>query len=342
MIVDSNNDNLGSGKALSVTLGDLHEARRLVSPWVERTPLEFSATLSERCAASVYLKLETMQSIGAFKIRGATNRLVRMSDEERARGVVTVSTGNHGRAVAQAAARVGVKAVVCMSELVPRNKVDAITELGAELRILGKSQDEAEVEANRLVKQRGMTLIHPFDDPLVVAGQGTIGIEILEDLPRVDTFLVGLSGGGLLSGIAIALKAAWPKTRVIGVAMQNGAAMVASLRAGRPVLVEEEPTLADSLGGGIGLENRYTFDLVRELIDDIVLLSETQIADGMRHLYHEEGVVAEGAGAVGAAALLHGLVSDLGETVVTVVSGNNVDRATFDKLMTVKQQENKL
>ena len=318
---------------LSVTLRDLYEARRLISPWVERTPLLPAESLSAKCGANVFLKMETAQDIGAFKIRGATNRLLRMSDDERIRGVVTVSTGNHGRAVAQAAKRAGVKAVVCMSELVPQNKIESISHLGAEVRILGRSQDEAEVEANRLVNEEGMTLIHPFDDPLVVAGQGTIGIEILEEQPQVDTFLVGLSGGGLLSGIAVALKAAWPHTRIIGVSMEKGPAMVLSLRAGRPILVEEEVTLADSLGGGIGLGNSCTFKLVSELIDETVLLSESQIADGMRHLYHEEDTIAEGAGVVGVAALLHGLVADLGKNVVTVVSGSNVDRVIFDEVL---------
>ena len=320
-------------KNLSVSLRDLYAARRLISPWVERTPLKSAASLSARCGCNVYLKLESAQASGAFKIRGATNRLLRMTDDENARGVVTVSTGNHGRAVAQAASRAGVRAIVCMSALVPQNKIDAIKTLGAEIRIVGKSQDEAEVEANHLVKTQGMTLIHPFDDPLVVAGQGTIGIEILEDLPRVDTFLVGLSGGGLLAGVAIALKAAWPDTRVIGVSMRKGPAMVLSLNAGQPIVVDEQATLADSLGGGIGLDNCYTFALVRELIDETVLLSESQIADGMRHLYHEEGVVAEGAGAVGVGALLHGMVHDLGENVVTIVSGANVERATFDAVI---------
>lgn len=318
---------------LSVTLRDLYEARQMISTLVERTPLVAAAALSEQCGANVFLKMETAQGIGAFKIRGATNRLLRMTNDERARGVVTVSTGNHGRAVAQAAQRAGVKAIVCMSQLVPDNKIVSIRELGAEPRIVGSSQDEAEIEANRLVADHGMTLIHPFDDPLVVAGQGTIGIELLEDLPRIDTFLVGLSGGGLLSGVAIALKAAWPDTRIIGVSMQRGPAMVMSLEAGQPVLVEEELTLADSLGGGIGLQNHCTFELVSALIDETVLLSETQIAEAMRHLYREEGIVSEGAGAVGAGALLHGLVTDLGENVVTIVSGNNVDCATFNKVM---------
>ena len=318
---------------MTVSLRDVYEAKSLIASSVQRTPFVAAKALSDWCGRSVFLKLETVHEIGAFKIRGATNRLLHMNEDQRRLGVVTVSTGNHGRAVAHAAASMGVKAVVCMSRLVPENKVNAIRTLGAEIRILGNSQDEAEVEANRLVSEEGMTLIHPFDDPYVIAGQGTIGIEILEELPKVDALLAGLSGGGLISGIAVALKAAWPDTKIVGISMEKGPAMVRSLEAGQPVLVEEETSLADSLGGGIGLNNRYTFDLAQRLVDETVLLSEEQIADGMRHLYHEEGVVAEGAGAVGVAALLHNLVGDLGENVVTVVSGANVDMNIFDQIV---------
>ena len=207
---------------------------------------------------------------------------------------MTVSTGNHGRAVAHAARRVGARAVVCMSELVPANKREAIEALGAEIRIVGRCQDDAEAEAQRLVREEHLALVHPFDDPLVIAGQGTVGIEILEDQPEVDTVIVALSGGGLISGIALALKAANPRARVVAVTMEQGAAMYESVRAGRPVEVEETPSLADSLGGGIGFDNRYTFELVRALVDDYVLVTEAEIARAMRHLYRNERVIAEG------------------------------------------------
>ncbi len=317
----------------TISLRDIYRARKTIRPWVSRTPLMASPSLSKRTGARVYLKLETVHDIGAFKIRGATNCILQLDKAEQARGVVTVSTGNHGRAVARAAQQVGAKAVVCMSGLVPRNKREAIAALGAEVCIVGRSQDEAEVEARRLVAEEGMSLVHPFDDPHVIAGQGTIGLELLEDLPRVDTVLVGLSGGGLISGIAIAIKAADPCARVIGISMERGPAMVRSLEAGEPVLVEEEASLADSLGGGIGLDNRHTFDLVRRLVDGTVLVSESQIADGMRYLYREEGIVAEGGGAVGVSALLHGLVHPLGSHIAIVISGRNVDIDTFSDLM---------
>lgn len=316
-----------------ITLRDLYLARARIGPWIRRTPLVVSTSLSGLGRARISLKLETAQDTGAFKLRGATNFVRASEDAVRARGVVTVSTGNHGRAVAHAARCVGARAVVCMSELVPANKREAIEALGAETRIVGHSQDEAEVDAQRLVTEGGLALVHPFDDPLVIAGQGTIGIEILEDWPEVDTVIAGLSGGGLISGIAVALKAANPRARVVGVTMEHGAAMYESLRAGHPVEVEETPSLADSLGGGIGLGNRYTFGLVRALVDDHILVTESEIARAMRHLYWNERVIAEGGGAVSVAAVLAGKVQDLAGNVVCVVSGGNVDMAAFTHII---------
>ena len=316
-----------------ITLRDLYVARARIVPWIRRTPLLVSPSLSAPGGARISLKLETAQDTGAFKLRGATNFVRAAGDAVQARGVVTVSTGNHGRAVAHAARCVGSRAVVCMSELVPGNKREAIEALGAEIRIVGQSQDEAEVEARRLVSEEGFSLVHPFDDPLVIAGQGTIGIEILEDWPEVGTVVAGLSGGGLISGIAVALKAASPRVRVVGVTMEHGAAMYESLRAGHPVEVEETLSLADSLGGGIGLDNRYTFDLVRALVDDHVLVTESEIARAMRHLYWNERVVAEGGGAVSVAAVLAGKIPNLAGNVVCVVSGGNVDMAAFTNII---------
>ena len=317
----------------SVTLRDVYRARRAIGGIVRRTPLVPSPALSARTGAAVHLKLETMQHTGAFKIRGATNKLTSLSEAERERGVVTVSTGNHGRAVATAAKRVGVRAVVCMSNLVPENKVAAIRELGADVRIVGRNQDEAEVEAERLVAEDGMIMVSPFDDALIIAGQGTIGLELLEDLPDLDSVLVPLSGGGLIGGIALAVKAAAPDARVIGVSMDRGPAMYHSQKAGKPVLIEEQPSLADSLGGGIGLDNRYTFDLVRDFVDELLLVGEEQIAAAMVHAFREERLVVEGGAAVGIAALLNGLAGDLGETVAVVVSGRNVEMDSFARIV---------
>ena len=319
----------GSPPLQEVTAQSIFAARKRIAPPVLRTPLLPSLSLSQTYGGDVRLKLDSLQPIGAFKLRGAMNRVLQLSAEERERGLVAVSTGNHGRAVAYAARQEGVNAIVCMSELVPKNKLEAIERLGAEIRIVGKSQDEATVEADRLVAEEGRVFVPPFDDADVVAGQGTIGLELLEDFPELDTALVPLSGGGLIGGIALALKSANPDIRVVGLSMEQGAAMHESIQAGKPVPVEEVASLADSLGGGIGLENRYTFPLCRDLIDETVLLSEEEIAEGMRHLFFEEGIVAEGGAAVGVSGILAGKVEVENRKAAIVVSGANVDRQAW-------------
>jgi len=247
-----------------------------------------------------------------------------LSEEERQRGIVGVSTGNHGRGLAHAAKQAGIRAIVCMSSLVPKNKVAGIEALGAEARIVGRSQDEAQAEVDRLVAEEGMVMLPPFDHPQVIAGQGTLGLEIIEDLPEVETVVVPLSGGGLIAGVALAVKTLKPDARVVGVTMARGAAMHESLAVGRPVEVEEVPSLADSLGGGIGADNRYTLAMVRDLVDQTLLVSEACIAQAIRHAYEEEKQVIEGSGAVGIAALRAGLIENPGITAV-VVSGCNID-----------------
>jgi threonine dehydratase len=317
-----------------LTQGTIWRARHAIAPFIRWTPLVRSETLSAHLGRNVHLKLELQQRTGAFKLRGATNRLLQLSEAERSQGVVAVSTGNHARAVAHAARVQGVPAVVCMSPLVPANKVEAVQALGAEVQIVGRNQDEAEVVAKQLAAERGLAFVSPFDDPFVIAGQGTIGLELLEDLPELDAVLVPLSGGGLIGGIALALKSADPAIRVIGVSMERGPAMVRSLAAGRPVAVEEEPSLADSLGGGIGLDNRYTFALVRDLVDETVLVREQEIAAAMRHCYWQERQIVEGGAAVGVAALLAGKVRPPGDNIVVVLSGGNVDMRRFTEIVT--------
>lgn len=308
--------------ALPVTLADILAARDRIAGRVRRTPMVADEALSARLGQPVWLKCEDRQETGAFKLRGATNALLSLPPEQLARGVVTASTGNHGRALAHAARALGVRAVVCLSRLVPANKVAAIRDLGAEVRIAGASQDQAMIEVARAVAEEGMTAIPPFDDPAIVAGQGTLGLEIAEDCPDVAAVLVPLSGGGLAAGVAVAVKALRPVARVIGITMENGAAMAASLTAGHPVEVEEIPSLADSLGGGIGLGNRVTFPICRALLDDVVLVTESEIAAAMRRLA-SQGHVVEGAASVGAAALRAGKVRATGPTVA-ILSGANI------------------
>jgi threonine dehydratase len=250
--------------------------------------------------------------------------------------VVAASTGNHGRALAHAARSAGIPCIVCMSALAPANKVAAIKALGAEARIVGRSQDEAQVEVDRLVADEGMIALPPFDHADIIAGQGTLGLEILEDLPEAETLLVPLSGGGLVAGIAMAAKTVKPAIRVIGISMQRGAAMQASLAAGHPVLVEELPSLADSLGGGIGLANKHSFAMVRDLVDEVLLVSEAEIAAAIRHAYAEERQVIEGAAAVGIAVLLRrprpAPGPDWGVTVA-LLSGANIDMSLHRRIV---------
>ena len=321
--------------AHGVSLDEIFKARHRIAGQVTRTPLVLSRPLSERFDAEVYLKLETLQPTGAFKLRGATNMIAALLERDGrdalARGVTTASTGNHGRAVAYAASRLGVPAVICLSRLVPANKVAAIEALGAQVRQVGASQDEAFMEVARLVEQEGMTLIPPFDDPLIAAGQGTIGVELLEDLPELDRVIVGLSGGGLLGGIGAAIKGVRPAARVSGVSLAEGAAMHASLTAGYPVEVDEVESLGDSLGGGIGLDNRCTFELVKQVMDDHCQVSERAIARAMVDLLEHDKILVEGAAAVGLAAMAQGHLDVRGERVVLVLSGNGVSLDTLDQ-----------
>lgn len=313
-----------------IGLVDIEAAARRIAGSIARTPLVLSQSLS-RAGAPVHLKLETRQPTGSFKLRGASNAVAMLDERARAAGLVTASTGNHGRALAQAARDHGARAVVCMSQLVPANKVEAVASLGAEIRIVGRSQDEAQREVDRLVREESLTEIPPFDHVGVIAGQGTIGLEIVADLPQVAQVLIPLSGGGLASGVAAAVKALRPHARIVGVSMARGAAMQASLSAGRPIEVEEQETLADSLGGGIGLSNRYTFAMCRALLDEVVLLEEGEIAAGIQHAFLSEGEVVEGAGAVGIAALLARKIVPVGPTAI-IVSGRNIDEARHRRI----------
>ncbi|MEZ4663435.1 MAG: hydroxyectoine utilization dehydratase EutB [Caldilineaceae bacterium] len=328
-------------KADSITLRDIYMARRTITPYIRRTPLLYSAPLSERSGAHVYLKLECLQETGAFKLRGAANKLLNLTEDERARGVVTVSTGNHGRAVAYMAQQLGIAATICITSLVPPHKRQAMQQLGATLVVAGDNQDDAERHALTLVQERGMTMISPFDDPAIIAGQGTIGLELLEELPQLDTAIVPLSGGGLMGGIALALKTADAAIRVVGASQALGPAMHLSMQAGRPVPVVEEKTLADSLSGGIGLDNRYTFALCRQYVDETVLLSEDEIAAAMTFALRAHHLLVEGGGAVGIGALLHDRAAVRGQHVAVVVSGGNVDVDLLLQLASASRQSDR-
>jgi threonine dehydratase len=318
--------------ARAIGLADVERAHTGIAGKIRRTQLVDSTALSDITGVPVKLKLEHQQITGSFKLRGASNAISQLTKAQCQRGVVGVSTGNHGRGLAYAAREAGVRCIICMSTLVPKNKIDGIRSEGAEVCIVGTSQDDAQVEVDRLVAEEGMTMLPPFDHKDIIAGQGTLGLEILQQWPEVKTALVQVSGGGLISGVALALKKTRPDIRVIGVSMQRGAAMYECLQAGKPMLVEEQATLADSLGGGIGVDNQYTFKMVRELVDDFVLVSEVEIAEAIRHAYWQERQIIEGSGAVGIAALLSGRVVAEGPTVV-LLSGGNIDMALHQRII---------
>jgi threonine dehydratase len=304
------------------TLDDARAAANAIAGIVTRTPL-VPATRSLSPGAEILLKLETLQPIGAFKLRGAAYAISKLDASQISKGVVCASTGNHGRAVAYAAKQKGIHAIVCLSDIVPDVKVRAIEALGAEVRRCGTTQDDAEDEVRRLVAEEGCISISPFDHPDVIAGQATIGLELLEDRPDLETVIVPMSGGGLIAGIGMVAKALKPSIRVIGVTMDRGPAMAESLAAGRLVEVEELPTLADSLAGGIA-GNRYTFRMCREVVDESVLVTEQEIYRAMAALLRDEGIVAEGGAAVAYAALLSGKLAVKGPAAV-IISGRNVD-----------------
>lgn len=316
---------------MSLTLADVLAARRAIAGVAVRTPLVPSPFMSELAGHDFLLKLETTQPVGAFKLRGAVNAVSALPGDVS--GVVCCSTGNHGRAVAYAAQARGLRAVVCMSSLVPRAKIDGIRALGAEVHIVGRSQDDALTESQRLAREKGLVEISPFDDPLVIAGQATIGLELMEDRPDLAAVLVPLSGGGLAAGVALAVKAINPSIAVIGITMDRGAAMRESIAAGRPVEVEEVPSLADSLGGGIGSANRLSFPLCRDLLDACVLVTEDEIYDAMQTLYFEDRMVAEGAGVVGIAAMKGGRLQRFMGPVATIVTGRNVEMSAFTDII---------
>ena len=315
-----------------IGIDDILRAQERIASKIRMTPVVASLALEELCNMPVFIKLEHHQITGSFKLRGAINAIMNLSAAQQKHGVVGVSTGNHGRGLAYAARQAGIRCIICMSRLVPQNKIDGIKAQGAEVRIVGSSQDDAQIEVDRLVAEEHLTMLPPFDHFDIIAGQGTLGLELLDQLPDARTVLVPVSGGGLISGVATALKSTLPHVQVIGISMERGAAMHASIQAGQPIEVEELPTLADSLGGGIGLDNRYTYAMFRELVDDIVLVTEREIAEAIRHAYWSERQILEGSGSVGIAALLAGKVA-LQPPVAIIASGGNIDMKLHHRII---------
>ncbi|HEY9385010.1 MAG TPA: threonine ammonia-lyase [Gemmatimonadales bacterium] len=303
---------------------DFDAARSRVSAHAYHTPLYTSRTLSQASGFEVRLKAELLQRTGSYKIRGPLNKFPQLSAEQRARGVICSSAGNHAQGVALAAAIHGLHAVVVMASNATPSKVAATRGYGAEVIQHGTIWDEANEKARELVAERGLTYIHPFDDLQLIAGQGTVGLEILEDWPEVDVVVVPIGGGGLISGIALALKSRDPRVRIIGVESSGAPGMQRSVAAGHLVTLERVDCIIDGLRvRRVGEQN---FEIVRRFVDEIVTLPDAEIFDAMLWIMHHAKLVVEGAAAAPVGALLKGLIrAPAGAKVVCVLSGGNVD-----------------
>jgi threonine dehydratase len=308
---------------MDVTAEDVLRARAAVSDVARHTPVLPSATLSERSGATVLLKAESLQRTGSFKIRGALNKLAAIGDE-CSRGVVCGSAGNHAQALAFAARARGVRCEVFMPADASIGKSEAAAELGATVYLVGASVDECLIAAHERAAETGMVFVHPFDDPDVVAGQGTLGLELLEDVPDLAKVIVPLGGGGLTSGVAVAIKAARPEVDIVGVQVETVAPFPESLRRGEPVDAPQALTIADGIA--VKRPGRLTLDLIGRLVDNVVVVPEDDVAEAMVLLLEKAKLVVEGAGAVGVAALLAGATEAPAEgSTVVVLSGGNVD-----------------
>ena len=304
-------------------------AREVIRGRLHYTPVMSSAYLSDRVGAPVHLKLELFQKTGSFKPRGVLNRLANMSDEERRRGLITLSAGTHAQAVAWAAREYGVRATVVMPSRATQAKVDATRGYGGAVL---QTDGDLLATALELQRERDLTLVHPFDCPFVIAGQGTLGLEVVEQVPDVETVVVGVGGGGLIAGVAAAVKATRPNARVIGVEPVGAAGMTESLRRGEPVRLDRLDTIADGLAAPFA--GRLNYLHVRELVDDMVLVTDDEIIAAIPVLMERCKVMPEPAGAAAVAALLAGKVTlASGSTTVAVVSGGNIDRLRLRQLL---------
>ncbi len=307
---------------MDTALARIRAAAERLKPHIRHTPTVYSHTFSESCGSEVWLKLESLQRTGSFKLRGALNRIQLLSPAERARGLVAASAGNPAQGVALAAKLLECQATIVMPLSTPINKVQRTESYGARVVLQGESYDKSQQHAQELVEREGFTLVHPFDDPDVIDGQGTIGLEVLQDLPQVDTIVVSIGGGGLISGIARAVKALKPSVRIIGVQAAGAAPTVASFRARRPVAVERPETIADGIR--VGSTGIHTLPTILELVDDCVTVEDHEIADAVVQTMEKSKLVGEAAGVAGIAALLAGKVPQAG-TVCAILCGGNID-----------------
>jgi threonine dehydratase len=314
-----------------VALADIESARARIAGRVRTSPCTFSRILSETTGVSVYLKLENLQLTGSFKERGACNRLLQLDAAERARGIIAASAGNHAQGLAYHARELGIPAEIVMPRSSPLVKVTQTRALGATVELVAGGYDEAFQTAARLATEKNLVLVHGFDDVAVIAGQGTVGLEILEQVPAVDAVLVAIGGGGLAAGVATAIKPRRPAVRIWGVQTEAMPAMQAALQEERPVRIEFARTIADGIA--VARVGDLTFEVVRRLLEGVVTVDEEEIAEAILTLLEKEKLVAEGAGAAPLAALLHRDLPLAGKTVVIIVGGGNIDVNVLSRII---------
>lgn len=306
-----------------VTIADIWQAQQYLKPLIEHTPLVRSRPLSEATQANIYLKFEQMQRGGSFKVRGATYKLSRLTDEQRLAGVITASAGNHAQGVAIAAAQLQVPCTIVVPENAPLTKVTATQKLGAQVILSGATYDDAVQHALKLQQESGATYIPAFDDIEIITGQGTLGLEMLAEVPEADVIVVPIGGGGLISGIALAARTLKPSIKIIGVEAAGAASMLASLQAGTLQTLPAIATIADGIA--IKQPGKITFPIIQQLVDDVVVVDDEQIINAALLLMEQHKILVEGAGATGVAAILGGDIELKGKHVLVPLTGGNLD-----------------
>ena len=314
-----------------ITLDDITKAQATIKHLIKRTPVVECPTLETLTGNKIYLKLENLQKTGSFKVRGAMNKIANLTDDEKNSGVIASSAGNHAQGVALGASLQGIKATIVMPETAPLAKVSATQGYGADVVLAGSVYDDAYNKACEIQKETGATFLHPFDDEYVIAGQGTIGLEILEDLPDIDVIIAPIGGGGILAGIAMAVKAIKPEVMVIGVQTKNVPSMREAIKRDQICEVTAIPTIADGIA--VKKAGSKTFELIRKYVDEIVTVSEDDIAKSILFLLEKSKVSAEGAGATPVAAILADRINLIGKKICAVISGGNIDINLLERIL---------
>ncbi|MCD8206066.1 MAG: threonine ammonia-lyase [Clostridia bacterium] len=315
-----------------LTLDKIYHARYILSDTIRQTDIIYSPVFSAQTGCELFLKPEVLQITGSFKIRGAYYKISQLTDEEKAKGVIACSAGNHAQGVALASQKFGIRSIICMPEGAPISKVEATRSYGSEIILVPGVYDDAHAEAERLRDKYGYTFIHPFDDECVIAGQGTIGLEILDEMPDVDAIIVPVGGGGLISGIAYAVKSLNPNIKIYGVQSSGSPSMLASLSSGKIVALDSCSTIADGIA--VKETSPINFNICKEYVDGIVTVNDDEIAASILSLIEKQKMISEGAGAAALAGVMFGKIPELkGKKVCCVLSGGNIDVTILSRII---------